>query len=87
VVALPKVVADEEVGRKRVPVDQVTEDKEKEKEKEAEADTMHVDSETEAGDAVMGQDGVDNNQAASHHPSVEDVDEDEEREYVTVDVD
>jgi len=87
VVVLPKVVADEKAGRKTVSVEQVSEEREKEKEKEAEADAMHVDSETEAGDAVMGQEGVGNNHAASHHPSVEDGDEDEEREYVTVDVD
>lgn len=83
VVVLPKAAANEEAGRKTVSVEQVTEDKDKEKEKEKEADAMHLDSETEAGDDVMGQQG--NNHDAPHHPSVED--EDEETEYVTVDVD
>jgi hypothetical protein len=78
----PKVKTDEEAGRKRVQVEQVKKSKEKEKEKEAEADAMRVSSETEARDDVMDdEDG----EGALHPPDEEEGDE--EREYVTIDVD
>jgi len=82
VVVLPKVVSDEGAGRRKVTVEHVEQDKEEKTEKEAEADAMQVESETEAGDEVMGED----KDALPHRAYVEE-EEDEEKEYVTVDVD
>ncbi|PGH28255.1 hypothetical protein AJ80_00146 [Polytolypa hystricis UAMH7299] len=81
VVVLPKVAGDEGEFRRRVSVQQDVKGKGKEKKSEAdlETDTMLVDSETEIGDEAMYE-------RKTLSPTYRDEDE-EERDYITVDVD
>ncbi|KAK2800911.1 hypothetical protein FQN51_005846 [Onygenales sp. PD_10] len=94
---LPKIVVDRDTFRRRVSVEQIRNEKdqgfdgekekaewkgkEKEIEKEAEPQPMQVDSETEAGDEVVSK-----GRKSPPSPSVRS-EEEEEREYITVDVD